>query len=164
MHEMSDDETIRGKGQRQRAIAELIRSRLIGSQDELAGQLARLGYKAAQATVSRDLEELGAVKVRGSGGVGYAMPGATRSRPLQRSRLAAIFGEWVLSIETAANLLVIKTQPGSAHLVAAAIDQAELAAVVGTVSGDDTLFVATRGARQGAALAGELKELVAAPA
>lgn len=163
MHEMNGGETIRGKGQRQRAIAELIRSQLIGSQDELAEQLARLGYKAAQATVSRDLEELGAVKVRGSGGVGYAMPGAIRSQPLQRSRLEAIFGEWVLSIETAANLLVIKTQPGSAHLVAAAIDQAELPAVVGTVSGDDTLFVAARGTRQSAAMAREFHAFVAAP-
>lgn len=149
----------RAKAERHQAIADLIRSRAIASQEDLAERLAAGGFKVAQATVSRDLEELGALKVRRADGVRYAMPDSVPTPGLGGDRLAAIFREWVRSVEPAANLVVVKTQPGSAHLVAAALDQAGLPQIVGTVSGDDTLFVATRGVADGKSLGRTLEQL-----
>ncbi len=139
------------KNRRQRAIADLIRNSALASQEELAERLSALGYAVTQATISRDLEQLGAVKVRRSGKVSYALPDQVRNAP--SPRLAAVFRDWVRSIEAAANLVVIKTPPGSAHLVGVALDGAELEDVVGTICGDDTIFVACRGAREAARLA-----------
>lgn len=130
------------KDQRQRAIAELIRANALSSQDELAEQLASLGHVVTQATISRDLEQLGAVKVRRAGQLSYALPDQVPAAPAPR--LAAVFRDWVRSIDIARNLLVIKTPPGSAHLVGVVLDQSELAEIVGTICGDDTIFVACR--------------------
>ncbi len=149
---------IDGRARRQRAIAELLRTQVITSQDELAERLADAGFAATQATVSRDLDQLGAVKVRRNGTTAYALPeqlGASPAAP----RLAAIVRDWVRSVETAANLVVLKTPPGSAHLVGVALDQAVLPEVVGTISGDDTIFVATRSIDEAAALAGRIRRL-----
>jgi transcriptional regulator of arginine metabolism len=132
------------KDQRQRAIAELIRSSPLSSQEELAGRLADLGYAVTQATVSRDLEQLGAVKVRRSGRISYALPGELPGS--SSAQLAAVFRDWVRSIEPAGNLVVIKTPPGSAHLVGVVLDQSDMSEIVGTISGDDTIFVACRAA------------------
>jgi transcriptional regulator of arginine metabolism len=132
------------KNRRQRAIAELIRGHALASQDELADRLAAQGFTVTQATVSRDLEQLGAIKVRREGGVSYALPDQVRET--RGPRLAAVFRDWVQSIDLAANLVVIKTPPGSAHLVGVALDQSGMADVVGTICGDDTLFVAYRSA------------------
>lgn len=151
----------RNKAVRLRAIAELIRSRPIANQEELAQRLASAGHSVAQATVSRDLEELGAVKVRHSDGVAYALPGETGPPRLAERRLAEILREWVRAIAPAASLVVVKTHPGSAHLVAAALDQAEPEGAIGTVSGDDTLFVATASPRAASALARVLAGLQA---
>src|SRR5882757_5504394 len=102
------------KEQRQRAITDLIRSRAPSNQEELAERLAALGYADTQATISRDLGEVGAVKVRRSGQVSYALPDQVgRSAGPD---LAAVFRNWVRTIEDAGNLVVIKTPPGSAHL------------------------------------------------
>lgn len=130
------------KERRQRAIADLIRGNTLASQDELADRLARLGYAVTQATISRDLEQLGAVKVRRKGRPGYALPDQVPAPHPQR--LEAVFRDWVRSIETAGNLIVIKTPPGSAHLVGVVLDQSESEEIVGTICGDDTIFVACR--------------------
>jgi transcriptional regulator of arginine metabolism len=148
------------KDRRQRAIADLIRSHALGSQEELAERLSSLGYAVTQATISRDLEQLGAVKVRRAGQISYVLPEQVRNEP--SPRLAAVFRDWVRSIDTAANLVVIRTPPGSAHLVGVVLDSAELEDVVGTICGDDTIFVACRGNREAGRLAETLRRLASA--
>jgi transcriptional regulator of arginine metabolism len=130
------------KDQRQRAIADLIHSQALASQEELADRLQAQGFAVTQATISRDLEQIGAVKVRRAGQLSYALPDQVRDAPTPR--LAAVFRDWVRSIDTAANLVVVKTPPGSAHLVGVTLDNADLPEVVGTICGDDTIFVACR--------------------
>ena len=140
--------------QRRSAIAELIRSGAPGSQDEVAEQLAALGFAVTQATVSRDLDQLGAVKVRRGGRLSYALPEA--SSGVGGSRLASVLRDWARSIAVAGNLVVIKTPPGSGHLIGVAIDEAELPAIVGTICGDDTIFAATAGPREALDVAAQL--------
>ena len=129
---------------RQKAIAELIRSEPIASQEEVTEKLALLGFAVTQATVSRDLEQLGAVKVKRGGLLRYALPEQIGESDWSVERLERILREWVISIEPAGNLLVMRTPPGSAHLVGSAIDNARPPEIAGTVSGDDTLFLAVR--------------------
>jgi transcriptional regulator of arginine metabolism len=143
------------KERRQRAIAELIRGSALASQEELAEMLSDRGFAVTQATISRDLEQLGAVKVRKNGHLSYALPDQVRGAP--GPRLAAVLRDWVRSIDVAGNLLVIKTPPGSAHLVGFALDQTDLPEVVGTICGDDTMFVACREPTDAQALAERLK-------
>jgi transcriptional regulator of arginine metabolism len=138
------------KERRQRAIADLIRSTTLSSQEELADRLGSLGFTVTQATISRDLEQVGAVKVRRDGQLSYAMPESTRSGA--PSRLADVFRDWVRSVEPAGNLIVIRTPPGSAHLVGVVLDESALPEIVGTICGDDTIFVACRSAAEAEAL------------
>ena len=130
------------KERRQRAISDLIRGHALSSQEELAERLGSLGFAVTQATISRDLEQIGAMKVRRDGQLSYALPESARSGP--SPRLAAVFSDWVQSVEPASNLLVIRTPPGSAHLVGVALDSSDLTEIVGTICGDDTIFVACR--------------------
>jgi transcriptional regulator of arginine metabolism len=132
------------RARRQKAIADLIRAGGIASQEEVTERLAGLGFPVTQATVSRDLDQLGAVKVKRGGALSYALPDQIGTSDWSTSRLERILHEWVVSVEAVGNLLVVKTPPGSAHLVASAVDQALLPEFAGTVSGDDTLFVAVR--------------------
>jgi transcriptional regulator of arginine metabolism len=143
------------KERRQRAIADLIRSDSPSSQDELADRLASLGFAVTQATISRDLEQIGAVKVRRNGQLSYALSEEVRNPP--DPRLAAVFRDWVQSIEPAANLVVMKTPPGSAHLVGVALDQSDLHEIVGTICGDDTIFIACRTGADAEALSVKLR-------
>ena len=143
------------KDQRQRMIADLIRGQQLASQEEVAERLAARGFAVTQATVSRDLEQLGAVKVRRGGHLGYALPDQTREA--QGPRLAGIFRDWVRSVEAAGNLVVLKTPPGSAHLVGVALDSSGLAEIVGTICGDDTIFVACRDTSDAEMLAGKMR-------
>lgn len=124
-------------------MAELIRTEMLGSQEDVTARLAVLGHPATQATVSRDLDSLGAVKVKRGGAMRYALPDGGAA-DFQTGRMERIVAEWVRSVEAAGNLLVLKTPPGSAHLVGLVIDQAALPELAGTISGDDTLFVALR--------------------
>ena len=126
------------KGQRQRVIADWLRERGIGSQEELVALLAAAGVTATQATVSRDLDELGAVRVRRDGATRYVLPDAG----FAATKLDRLLGEWVDAIIPAGNLLVLRTPPGSANLVANALDQAHVPDIAGTIAGDDTIFVA----------------------
>lgn len=144
---------------RQKAIADTLRAEPVGSQEEVTERLAALGYTVTQATVSRDLEQLGAVKVRRGGAMSYALPDQLGDNDWAASRLPRILGEWMQSVEPAGPMVVIKTPPGSAHLVCIAIDQARLPEVVGTVSGDDTLFIAVRDGASVAEVAARFRDL-----
>ncbi len=142
------------KVRRQRAMADLIRSHNVTSQEELSERLASQGFAVTQATVSRDLDQIGAVKVRRGGHLGYAL--ADQVQP-GAPDIAALLRDFVRSIDTAANLVVIKTPPGSAHLIGVALDQSGLPEIVGTICGDDTIFVACASAAIAAQLATKLR-------
>ncbi len=129
---------------RQKAIADLIRAEPLGSQEEVTARLGAIGFSVTQATVSRDLDQIGAVKVKRGGALSYALPDQLGANDWAAARLRRILREWVLSIEAAGNLLVMRTPPGSAHLVGLALDQAKLDEIAGTICGDDTLFVALK--------------------
>ena len=144
------------KDRRQRAMVDLIRQHVLGNQEEVAARLAALGFEVTQATVSRDLEHIGAVKVRRNGNIGYALPDQLSANP---PRLAAVLRDWVRSVDVAATIVVLKTPPGSAHLVGVALDEAVLPEVVGNICGDDTIFAACRSAGDAKALAVRLKDL-----
>jgi transcriptional regulator of arginine metabolism len=135
---------VAARTQRLHALAELLRGGAIGSQEEATERLRSLGFAVTQATVSRDLDQLGAVKVKRGGVLTYALPDQLGAADWSSERLERIVAEWVVSVETAGQMLVLKTPPGSAHLVASAVDQAQMPEIAGTVSGDDTLFVALR--------------------
>lgn len=141
------------KERRQQAIAELIRNGAPASQEYLVDRLGELGIRATQATVSRDLEQLGAVKVRRAGGGSYALPAS----PSSTADLASVVRTWVRSIDAVGNLIVIKTPPGSAHLVGVVLDLADLAEIVGTICGDDTIFVACRSSSDARAVVAKLR-------
>jgi transcriptional regulator of arginine metabolism len=132
------------RARRQKLIAEFIRTHQVASQEEVTARLAQHGFAVTQATVSRDLEQLGAIKVKRGGVAAYALPDqlGTSDWPIERLRRLVV--EWVQSADQAGNLIVLKTPPGSAHLVVWGVDQAFLPGVAGTVAGDDTIFVAVR--------------------
>ena len=135
-----------GKIQRQRMIADWLREFRVGSQEELVARLSITGVAATQATVSRDLLELGAVKLKREGSIRYVMPDQVEPGHAA-AKLDRLLAEWVDAIVPAGNILVLKTPPGSANLVANALDAAGLQEVAGTIAGDDTIFVAlTNGA------------------
>ena len=128
------------KQQRQRLIADWLRQHRIGSQEELVARLDLAGLPATQATVSRDLEELGAVRIRRDGEMHYRLPEQLETG--EAGRLDRLLADWVTDIIPAGNLVVLKTPPGSANLVANALDAAGIEAVAGTIAGDDTIFLA----------------------
>jgi transcriptional regulator of arginine metabolism len=144
---------------RLRALAELIRSNALSSQEELCERLAALGFAVTQATISRDLDQLSAAKVRRDGQLVYALGDEPRNGG--GPRLAAVFRDWVRSVEAAATLVVIRTPPGSAHLVGVVLDQSDLPEVAGTICGDDTIFVACRSADEAEALSAKLRSELA---
>jgi transcriptional regulator of arginine metabolism len=131
-----------GKPQRQHRIARYMEEQVISSQVQLVELLATDGVVATQATVSRDLEELGAVKVRIPGGqMAYAIPEHARDRIAPEEHLRRVLSEFLVDTAASGNLAVLRTPPGSAHVVASALDRAGVGDVVGTVAGDDTILV-----------------------
>ncbi|WP_144209912.1 arginine repressor [Mycobacterium tilburgii] len=149
---------------RQARIVAILSSSSISSQSELVARLADEGIDVTQATLSRDLEELGAVKLRGAdGGVGvYVVPedgSPVRGVSGGTARLSRLLSELLVSTDSSGNLAVLRTPPGGADYLASAIDRAALPYVVGTIAGDDTLFVAAREPMTGAELARTLEEL-----
>ncbi len=128
---------------RRSQILDVLKAEVVADQAELRRKLARRGIRVTQATVSRDIQELGVVKTRG----GYRLPSAAEPvGPVQPS-LSVILKEFLREARQAANLVVVKTHPGNAHTVAVALDGSGWAEIVGTVAGDDTVLVATAGAR-----------------
>ena len=130
---------------RQARVVEIVRDRDVHSQAELLALLERDGIAVTQATLSRDLDELGAIKVRG-------VEGGT-------ARLARLLGDLLTGSDASGNLAVLRTPPGAAHYLASALDRAALHEVVGTIAGDDTLMVVAREPLTGAELVALLREL-----
>lgn len=148
------------KQQRQQMIVRLIGSEEVASQPELRGLLARHGVEATQATISRDLEELGAVKVRSVGGeTRYAIPEYEPARIAPTDQLRRVLGEWVAEVSVSGNIVVLRTPPGCAHVVASALDRSANPGLLGTVAGDDTILCVAAEATGGEALAVDLRLL-----
>jgi transcriptional regulator of arginine metabolism len=153
------------KNARQQRIIELLATAEVKSQTELADLLVDAGVHVTQATLSRDLVELDAVKVRvTSGALVYAVPaeGGDRTPVVGResaaseARLARLCAELLVSADASANLVVLRTPPGAANFLASALDKAELGAVLGTIAGDDTVLVISRDPAGGEPLAQRL--------
>ena len=148
-----------GKPQRQHRISRLLEEQPISSQGQIVELLAADGVVATQATVSRDLEELGAVKVRIPGGTtAYAIPEHAKEGTVSDDHLRRVIGEFVVEVAQSANLVVLRTPPGSAHVVASAIDRAGLPDILGTVAGDDTILIVCTESVGGSPVAAELAE------
>lgn len=149
------------KAQRQGKIAQLIRSQPVTSQEQLVELLHQEGLDATQATVSRDLEELGAVKVRREGKMAYSLEAASPHAPMQS--LKKSLSSFVLSVEPSGNLVVLRTPPGHAGVVASALDHEELEFVAGTVAGDDTILIVCREGFTSAQVAKDLRASMTSP-
>lgn len=148
------------KTQRQHRVAELVAAESVHSQAELVRLLAAAGITATQATVSRDLDELGAIKVRGPQGASvYAIPDLPFAQRGPDDRLRRTLADWVVSVGASANLVVLRTPPGSAHVVGAALDRSGLVGVLGNVCGDDTVLVISLDPTGGVELADRLRVL-----
>ncbi|MFM2183033.1 MAG: arginine repressor [Actinomycetota bacterium] len=148
------------KVQRQQAISRLIGQHAVTNQAQLVDLLAVDGIGATQATVSRDLEDLGAVKVRVPGGDAvYAIPEYEPQRLAPEDQLRRVMGEWVAEVKSSGNLVVLRTPPGCAHVVASAIDRSGLRGILGTVAGDDTLLCIAEEDTGGVALVATLRDL-----
>lgn len=130
------------KQQRQHRIASLLETGTVTSQQQLVEMLAESGVVATQATVSRDLEDMGAVKIRVRGGeTAYALPELPTQRVAPEDHLRRVLSEWLVEVAVSGQVVVLRTPPGSAHVVGSAIDRAGLPDVLGSVAGDDTLMV-----------------------
>lgn len=148
------------KVQRQQTIARLIANHTVTNQPQLVDLLDAEGIPATQATVSRDLEDLGAVKVRVPGGdTVYAIPEYEPARLAPEDQLRRVMGEWVAEVRNSGNLVVLRTPPGCAHVVASALDRSGLPGILGTVAGDDTLLCIAEEGLGGETLRDRLREL-----
>ncbi len=145
------------KHQRQHRITKLLETKAVGSQSHLVELLAGEGIDATQTTVSRDLEELGALKVRLPGGeTAYALPELPSQQVAPEDHLRRVLGEWVVEADVSGNLIVLRTPPGSAHVVGSALDRSGFPGVIGTVAGDDTVLVVASEGAGGAAVGDRL--------
>ncbi len=146
--------------QRQHRIARILEQHAVTSQTQVVELLAADGVVATQATVSRDLEELGAVKARVPGGeMVYVIPEQPKDRPAPEDHLKRVMGDWVVEVAHSANLVVLRTPPGSAHVVGSALDRAGLPDILGTIAGDDTVLVVATERVGGQTIARRLGEL-----
>ena len=153
---------------RRQRIADILDARAVRSQPELSDLLAEEGIAVTQATLSRDLDELGAVKVRGpGGGLVYALPGqggdptARAGAAVQesRARLARLAADLLVSAEASGNLVVVRTPPGAAAFLASALDRGAVPELLGTIAGDDTVLVVSADADGAQALRARLLAL-----
>ncbi|MDF0531867.1 arginine repressor [Tsukamurella sp. 8F] len=149
---------------RQAAIVTVLANHQVRSQAELQALLLRHGFEATQATLSRDLDELGAVKLRApDGGAGvYVVPedgSPVRGVSGGTERLSRLLGDLLVSTDHSGNICVLRTPPGAANFLASALDRAALPEVVGTVAGDDTVFVVAREPTTGQQLAEQIAAL-----
>lgn len=148
------------KQQRQQLIVQLIAANHVASQPELQQLLKKKKVEATQATISRDLDELGAVKVRVAGGESrYAIPEYEPARVAPGDQLRRVMSEWVAEVAVSGNIVVIRTPPGCAHVVASALDRSGNAALLGTVAGDDTVLCVASESAGGKGLARLLRQL-----
>jgi len=145
------------KTRRQAVLLELIDQEAVHSQEVLRRRLLQRGFEATQATISRDIKDLGLVKRAGDGA--YQRPGEGVLNP--ETALAALeraAAEFLRNVERVQQLVVVRTGPGQAQALAEALDRARLPEVVGTIAGDDTILLIARGARGAAALVKRLKD------
>ncbi|MBT4985602.1 MAG: arginine repressor [Ilumatobacter sp.] len=146
------------KVQRQTLIVRLVGDHEVTSQPDLIDLLAAEGIDATQATVSRDLDDIGAVKVRVPGGnTVYAIPEFAPDRIAPVDQLRRVMGEWVAEVAVSGNIVVLRTPPGCAHVVASALDRSRPDGLLGTVAGDDTLMCISVNA-DGTDLCNDLKD------
>jgi len=152
----------RGSASARRAkVISFVQAGLVHSQSDLVGLLAKAGYDVTQATASRDLEDIGALRGRGRDGSAiYQLP---TDEAQSHSRVISLPSELILSVESSGNLAVVRTPPGGAQLLASALDGArthgQLVSVIGTIAGDDTVLVISKKSAGGAALAKELQKI-----
>jgi transcriptional regulator of arginine metabolism len=142
---------------RRTQILELLRADTVTTQSDLRRKLERRGIRVTQATVSRDIEELGLIKTR----EGYREPSDVPVSAPPQPEFAVILKEFVREVRPASNLVIIKTSPGNAHSVAVGLDAEQWQEVMGTVAGDDTIFVATAGTREAMRLRKKIMGLLA---
>jgi transcriptional regulator of arginine metabolism len=157
-----DPQTTRtSKARRQYLIAQIVTEHEVTSQEQLVELLRASGVTATQATVSRDLEEIGAVKVRvpGIDRLVYAIAELPRDQIAPADHLRRILGEWVVEVSCSGNMVILRTPPGCAHVVASALDRSGVSGALGTVAGDDTLIVVASEELGGASLSRTLAEL-----
>jgi transcriptional regulator of arginine metabolism len=148
------------KQQRQHRVARLLEQHAVTSQPQLVDLLAADGVVATQATVSRDLEELGAIKVRAAGGDSvYAIPELPKEQRAPEDHLRRVLSDWVVEVAHSGDLVVLRTPPGSAHVVGSALDRAGVDGIIGTVAGDDTLLVVASEQVGGQLVAGVISRL-----
>src|SRR5215813_10935839 len=145
------------KARRQSALLELVDREALHSQELLRRRLQQRGFEATQATISRDIKELGLVKRAVDGA--YQRPGAEAANPeTALSQLERAASEFLTSVERVQQLVVVRTGRGQAQVLAEALDRAQLEEAVGTIAGDDTILVIARGGRAAAALVKQLRE------
>lgn len=128
------------KTRRHFAIREILQSERISTQEELCEELRNRGYDVTQATVSRDIKELSLVKIPDGSGYRYALP-ETQSRKTSNVRMRRVFQDSVVGYNHSENIIVIKTVPGAAQSIASLIDSLDNPLILGTVAGDDTIFM-----------------------
>jgi len=149
------------KEERQRLITSIVTRRRVGTQNELMDALARAGCRVTQATISRDVRELGLDKTHDVlGRPRYVAPQAARSAD-PRDALAGVLSQFGRRVEAAQNVVVVQSELGSAPAVARALDRLEHPRIVGTIAGDDTCIAIARNHRDALSIARELAELVA---
>jgi transcriptional regulator of arginine metabolism len=145
------------KTRRLTRLRDILERQHLRSQEEIAVRLEREGIEATQATLSRDLRELGVLK----GPDGYTLPQPGAAPDAARRDLSRALSAYMLSARPAASLIVIRTGPGQANALALEVDRASLHGAVGTVAGDDTIFIATESAAHAARLTRQLVEMAA---
>ena len=146
------------KRRRHQTILELVRTESISSQDEIASRLDTLGFPVTQSTVSRDLDELGLVRIRDAEGrVRYATPHEASPGPARHAR--ALLREFALDVEHSGNMVLVKTPPAGAMPAARALDAAGIDGILGTVAGDDTIIVVVKESARAGDVAGRLREM-----
>jgi len=146
------------KNPRQEKILEIVQSRDVTTQEELTRLVREAGFEATQATCSRDIKKLGIIKITLPGG-NTKYVALERSGDVTPGRLLSVFTNSLISVNDAMNIVVIKTLPGMAQAAASALDSMHFADVVGTIAGDDTIFVATAGIDEAKALVTTLREM-----
>lgn len=147
------------KEQRQRKILELIKKYEIETQEELADRLIDSGYIVTQATVSRDIRELGLTKMPVENG-SQRYVAVPNSEAVMNDKLLRILKDGFVSVDTAQNLLVVKTVSGMAMAVAAALDALKWPEIIGSIAGDDTIFCAVRSAEEACQAVNRLRKII----
>ncbi|MGR6836390.1 arginine repressor [Syntrophomonas erecta] len=147
------------KSRRHFMIMDIIANQRVATQEELCEALRTSGFDVTQATVSRDIKELHLIKVPDDQGYHYALPDAT-TLSRSRERMKRVFRDNVMSMDFSENLIVIKTLPGGAQAVASVIDTSEWLSILGTVAGDDTIFVAVKTKQAVQDVLEEFRELI----